>query len=141
MAFQNLTPFMGEFKSAADYSSATNLYRVVRLTTSGTVKRSTAVTLMPLGILQNTPGSSEAAMVQVGGISQARCLSTAHSAIVPGTKLAASTAGNGSIAPSTAVARATFARALEALAANTTGVIAVLITHEGAGSSGAGTVG
>lgn len=141
MAFQNLTPFMGEFVSNADYSSATNLYRVVRLTTAGKVVRSTAATLMPLGILQNTPGSSEAAMVQVGGISQARCLSTSHTAIVPGTKIGCSTAGNGSIFPSTLLSRPAFARALEALAANTTGIISVLITHEGAGSSGAGTVG
>jgi hypothetical protein len=52
-------------------SLANDQYRIVILdATLGTVRRPNAATDIPLGILQNAPGSGEAAVVRVLGISK-----------------------------------------------------------------------
>lgn len=136
MAFEKEGFDISQFTAADDYTTATCQFQLVHLTTAGTVKLSTANTLTQFGILQDLPSSGQAARVRVLGVSKGRVMTTSHAAIGYYDKLTCSTAGNGGLDHSTAVSRTVVARSLDSLAANTTGIITVLITQEGAGSSG-----
>ena len=138
MAWEHGCIDIGQYTAAGDYNDAVDQYLIVRITTGQTIAITTAATLNSIGILQDRPSSGMAANVRVWGISKARVTTTAHSAITAGTKIGASTVGAGSVGPSTLVTRYVLGRSLDTLAANTTGIITILITHEGAGSSGAG---
>lgn len=123
--------------AAATYSAANMQYRLVHLTTAATptVALSTASSAV-FGVMQNTPVLGEPATVQYNGISRVRVISTAHTAIVPGTLLRAD--GSGGATPS-AVSGATgdyiIGTSLEILSSTTTGIIGMLITHQGARGS------
>ncbi len=62
--------FSVTFSAGADLSAATNQYRAVKLDASGNVIAITGITDRPIGILQNTPGSGQAAEVMVAGVSK-----------------------------------------------------------------------
>jgi len=125
---------MGTLKATADYSSATDQFTLVKSTSISTMTQQVTAGGVVVGILQDTPGSGYAGQVQYFGISKVRVDTTSHSAIAVGNKLRCSTSA--AALPSTLGTYYVFGRALEALAANTTGVITCMITHEGGGSSG-----
>lgn len=128
---------IGWLTAAGNYSSATNQYRVVRQSGNTAFTRgSSAAGSYVLGVLQDTPSSGEHGNIRVLGISKVRILSTALTAITVQAKLAGSTGGG--IIRSTAVGRYTLGRAMQSFTSASTGIMTMLITHEGAGSSGAG---
>lgn len=128
---------IGFLKAAGNYSSATNQYRCVRQSSNSLFTRgSSAAGTLTLGILQDTPSSGEHGTIRTLGISKIRILSTALSALTIGAKMAGSTGGG--LIRSTAVGRYTLGRLMESFSSASTGVITMLITHEGGGSSGAG---
>lgn len=124
----------GLIQSAADYSTATGQYTLVTATSSGIAQQTTRGGFV-MGTLCNTPTSGTAADVGTWGVQKVQCGST-HTLITVGSRLFCSTAslalssGDGS-----SEANYIFGRSLETLAADTSGVIAVLMTHEGQGSS------
>lgn len=137
MAFQNPMQIVGYWPAAANYSSATFQYRLVRLTTSNTIKCTTLLTHPVLGVLLNSPTSGSMAEVCTLGISKVR-FGSVHTAVTMGSKVGPSTlVGFGDA--STAVDVYVFGRMIDnsALGANTTGIRTIMITHEGGGSSGA----
>jgi len=141
MAFTADAGYVGFLRAAQNYSSATDQYTLVRIT-SGTLCRQTTVnTHVPIGVLMNKPASGREALIAIRGVVPVRVGSTAHTAIAVGDKLEPSSNSGGEVSPSSAgVGMYIIGRAMEALAANTTGVISMLITHQGAGSSGAASV-
>lgn len=137
MAFENPVQIVGYWTAAGNYSSAVAQYRLVRLTTSNTVKLTTLASHVPVGILMNLPTSGSMAEVMTFGIGKLRFGGT-HTAVTMGSKVTCSTlVGFGDA--STLVSLYTIGRVIDnsALAANTSGIRTVMLTHEGAGSSGA----
>lgn len=136
MAWEHGLLDIGAFTAAGNYSSAAAQYRVVKLS-SGTVSINVASSQPTFGVLQDRPSSGFPALIRTGGVTKVRVLSTAHGAIAVGNKLCASTLSKqGGVINSTLASRYVIGRALEALGAATTGIITMLITHEGAGSTG-----
>ena len=136
MAWEHGVLDIGVMTAAGNYSCAAAQYRVVKLS-SASVSINVASSQPSFGVLQDRPSSGFAANVRVAGVTKVRVLSTAHSAIAIGNKLCPSTLSKqGGVINSTAVGRYVIGRALEALASATTGIITMLITHEGAGSTG-----
>lgn len=135
MSFEKPLFHLGELVAAGNYSSATSQFTLVYTTGGGKFKKQTTNGGWTLGVLQDTPSSGVAGNIMVQGVTKVRVTATSHAAIVPGDKLTCSTAA--AAIPSTTVAKYCIGRALEALGANTTGIIAMLITHQGAGSSAA----
>jgi len=125
----------------ASFLSSGNLsakqYRLVQAgTAAGTVALVTAATQDPIGVLQTvgTTGGGDAVNVCVYGITKVYKDSTA-AAITYGDPLVPTTAGN--VKTSTGgVSSYTVGIALETMAAGSTGIINMLLTHAGKGSSG-----
>jgi hypothetical protein len=132
MAYEMPVLNAGVWTAAADYSSNTSQYTVMKTTSATTVSKQTSNGGVAIGILQNQPASGSMAEVMLYGVSKARV--NVADTIAVGDKVCAST-GAGVIA-STLVTKYVLGRALEG-ATGTTMVITVLLTHEGAGSSGA----
>jgi hypothetical protein len=127
----------GDRTALQNLSSATSQYILVRSTADTTFGRTAVDGERCDGVLQDTPSSGEPGNVMLLGVSVVRVNSTAHTAIAVGDKLMCST--NGGALPSTGgVAQYVVGRAWQTLAANTTGLIPMLITHQGGGSTGAG---
>jgi len=99
------------------------------------VKLARADTDKILGVLQNSPstGGGDAASVMIGGISKVAKDSTGV-AIAHGDSLTCTTEG-GVQTSTSAVTSYQIGIAMEAMAAGTTGLITMLLTHEGRGSS------
>jgi len=133
MAYEVPGGTIGTHTAVGNYSSATSQFCVVQSTAAGTFSKQTSVTGAVLGVLQDLPSSGYVGLLQVTGITKVRVNSTSHTAIVGGNKLCAST--DAGAINSTTVGRYVIGRALEGLAANTTGIITMLLTHEGAGST------
>lgn len=125
---------LGTKTAAGNYSSASSQFTVVKSTAANFTKQTSAGGIA-IGVLQDLPSSGQPGVIRCIGISKVRVNTTAHSAIAVGDKLCAST-GAGVIG-STTVARYVLGRALTSLSSNSTGIIDMLLTHEGAGSSGA----
>ena len=123
------------FVANGDLSAAQ--YHLVQLSTvaDSSVKLATADTDKLVGVLQNTPstGGGDAASVMVSGISKIVKASTSV-AIAKGDTLTCSTDGTPKTSTS-AVTQYRIGIAMEAMAAGTTGLISMMITHEGRGSS------
>ena len=138
MAFTADAGYIGVLRAATNYSSGTDQYTLVKITSGTLCLQTAANTDVPIGVLMNKPTSGREALIAIRGIVPVRVESTAHAAISVGNKLEPSSGAGGAVMPSTAgVNMYIIGRAMEALAANTTGVISMLITHQGAGSSGA----
>lgn len=125
---------LGDRTATADYSSATNQFRFVTSTSNTTFKRAASAGVPVLGVLQDTPASGEHGSIRVYGLSKVRVGTTSHAAIAIMDKIRTSSVGFAM--PSTLGTRYVIGRALETLSSNSTGVISMLITHEGGGSSG-----
>lgn len=127
-----LLPF-GALTAAGNYSSASSQFTVVRSTGSNFTKQTTKGGIA-LGVLQDLPSSGQPATILFQGISKVRVNTTAHPKINVGDKLRASTKSG--VEGSTAnVNYYVLGRALDSLSSNSTGIISMLITHQGAGSS------
>lgn len=138
MAWEFPILVLGDRTATANYSSATSQFIVVKSTSNTTFTKQTTKGGAVLGVLQDTPSSGQAGAIMHYGVSKVRCLTTSHTAIAVMAKLCASTKGG--VIPSTGgVSQYVLGRALEALSSNSTGIITMLITHQGGGSSGAAT--
>ena len=129
MAYEVPILTAGMWKAAANYSSATDQYTCVQITSGTLVAQQTADGGPVLGILQNKPASGSVAEVMCYGITKARV--DPADTIAVGNKVQCTT--DAGISASTALAMYVLGRALEAT--TTTGVISILITHQGAGST------
>lgn len=139
MAYQGQQFRLGSLTASSDYNDALDQFTLVTFTTTagGAVKKQTTNGGVVLGIMSDRPSSGNPAEVVVGGIAKVRVNNTTHTAISAGNKLCCSTSA-GAI-NSTAVGKFVFGRAIDAIAANTTGFITCLVTLEGAGSTSAAT--
>jgi len=138
MAFEMGPVYLGDRVAAANYSSDRNIGCAVSSTSGTTFKRLAVDGAPVLGVLCDNPSSGQMGRIQIGGIAKCRVVATTHVAIAVMDKIKGTSDGFfRSSTATTQVAKYTFGRALEPLAANTTGVIAVYITHQGGGSSGA----
>ena len=112
-------------------------YHLVQFTTiaDSSVKLADADTQKIVGVLQNTPstGGGDAASVMISGITKVAMDSTGV-AIAKGATLTCTTEG-GVQTSTSAVTSYRIGIAMEAMASGTTGLITMLITHEGRGSS------
>lgn len=75
--------------AGADLSAATNQYKFVELTADNTVNVCNAATDKPVGVLQNTPKSGEAAEIVVVGVTKMQ----ADAALTAGTLIGTSADG------------------------------------------------
>ena len=112
-------------------------YHLVTPTTIAdmSVKLATADTQKLLGVLQNTPstGGGDAASVMISGITKVALDSTGV-AIAKGDMLTCTTEGG--VQTSTSIETSYHVGiAMEAMASGTTGLITMMITHSGFGSS------
>lgn len=138
MSFELQPQYMGNRTAAANYSSAVAIGCAVTSTSATDFKRVAVDGGKVLGVLVDNPSSGQMGRIQVFGVAKCRVRSTAHAAIAVMDKIKASSAGYFlSSTATTQVAKYILGLAQEPLAANTTGFIAVFITHQGAGSSGA----
>jgi hypothetical protein len=136
MAWEHGVLDLGQFAASSDYNDAADQFCIVRMTTGLTWVKTSAVSDNCLGVLQDRPSSGIAANVRVLGVSKVRVSATTHTAIVPGTKLTGGVGGGAM--PSTVLTANVLGVSFTALAANTTGIISMLILHRGAGSSAGG---
>lgn len=124
---------VGHLTAAANYSSASNQFLVVRSTGANFTKQTTKGGVA-LGILQDLPSSGQPGSVLAFGVSRVRVNTTAHPKINIGDKLRASTKGG--VEGSTGnVNYYVLGRAMDSQSSNSTGIITALITHQGSGSS------
>jgi len=135
MAFEFPLLVLGDRSAIANYSSASSQYTVVKSTAATSFSKQVTKGGASLGVLQDTPSSGSFGAIMHFGVSRVRVNTTAHPAIAVMDKLRASTKGG--VEGSTAnVTYYVLGRALETLSSNSTGIISMLITHQGAGSSG-----
>ena len=133
MAYEVPVLTAGVWKAAANYSSATDQYTCVVITSGALVAQLAADGAPVTGVLQNKPASGSAAEVMCYGITKVRV--DPADTISVGNKVQCTT--DAGISASTALGMYILGRALEAT--TTTGVISILITHEGFASSAAAT--
>ena len=133
MAYEVPILKVGVWKAAANYSSATDQYTVMVISSGALVAQMVSDGAPITGILQNKPASGSVAEVMCYGISKARV--DPADTISVGDKVQGTT--DAGISASTALGMYIIGRALEAT--TTTGVISILITHEGFASSAAAT--
>lgn len=138
MAYEMNPVYIGNRIALGNYSSAVAVGCAVTSTSANDFKRITTDGGVVLGVLVDTPSSGQMGRIQVGGVAKCRVIAGTHVAIAVMDKIKGTSQGYfRSSTATTQVAKYVFGRALEPLAANTTGTIAVLITHQGGGSSGA----
>src|SRR6266700_6355214 len=129
MAFEYPVLPLGHLTAAANYSSASSQFTVVRSTAANFTKQTTKGGVVT-GVLQDLPSSGQPGVLMAFGISRARVNTTAHPKINVGDKLRASTRAG--VEGSTAnVNYYVLGRAMDSLSSNSTGIITVLITHQG----------
>lgn len=136
MAFEYPLLVFGDRSAIANYSSASSQYCVVKSTAATSFSKQVTKGGVALGVLQDTPSSGAFGAIMHMGATRVRVNTTAHPKIAIGDKLRASTRAG--VEGSTAnVAYYVLGRALETLSSNSTGIITMLLTHQGGGSSGA----
>ena len=134
MAWDKPLLILGHMTAASNYSSATNLFKLVKASAADVATLTTGVGSPVIGVLYNRPTSGAMAQVAVGGVVKVH-ITTAAGAIAVGDKVGPSTvAGYGD--QSTAVGRRYIGYALSSMASGGGGVISVLWAP-GVGSSGA----
>lgn len=134
MAFEFPLLVFGDRSAIANYSSASSQYCVVKSTGATSFSKQVTKGGVVLGVLQDTPSSGAFGAVMYMGVTRVRINTTAHPAISVMDKLRASTKA-GAEGSTANVNYYVWGRALETLSSNSTGIIAALITHQGAGSS------
>lgn len=133
MAWESPVHLIGEFTALTNLSSATSQYVFVRSTDGTTISKVGTKGNHAVGVLQDTPSSGAAGQVMVLGITKLRFGAT-HKGVTPGSAIISSSVGLGQV--STGVGQYVIGRALATLTTNSSGVIPVQLTFEGAGSSG-----
>lgn len=133
MAYESPVHLIGEFTALTNLSSATSQFTFVKTTNGTNISKVGTKGAHAVGVLQDTPSSGAAGQVMTLGITKLRFGGT-HKGVVPGSAIIASSVGLGQV--STGVGQYVMGRALATLTTNSSGVIAVQLTFEGAGSSG-----
>jgi len=133
MAWDHPLLVIGTHTAAGNYSSATNQFKLVKFTAANTVTLTTGVGSPVGGVLYNRPTSGAMAQVCVVGVAKVH-FTTAAGAIAAGDRIGPSTVA-GYADQSTAVARRCLGIALSSLASGAGGILPVLLTHFGAGST------
>lgn len=139
MAWESPLQFDGSRTALENLSSAKAQFLVVKTTAATTFKRQTSAAGVVYGVLQDTPTSGTQGSIMIAGITKVRVNSTAHTAVAVLDKLVASTKAGvipATTAAGTYVTKYVIGRALDTLSSNSTGIITMLITREGGGSSG-----
>lgn len=77
--------------SSADYTAAANIYNIVKVTSTGTVVKTSVLGEASLGVLQNNPKAGDPAKVGFGGVSKVKT----GGAITAGAQVTTSAAGLG----------------------------------------------
>jgi len=133
MATQQDSHYIGTLTAAGDYNDAADQFTVVRSTgTNFTIQ--TTLDGVCMGVLQDRPSSGTPGLIKFMGVTKVRVNTTQSDAIKVWDKLSATT--DGGVGMSTGGIDAyVLGRSLTALAAATTGIIQMLITHQGGGSS------
>ena len=126
MAFE-IPLFDVAFSTNADLSSLQ--YYMVKVTGAVAIGTCSATTDTPVGILQNKPGSAQAAQVRVHGISKA----IADGAVTAGSLVATSADAQAAMTATGNVAVYTIGIAMDTVA-NAGEVCSVLLTHAGRGA-------
>lgn len=135
MAYELSQFRFGSLTASSDYNDFPDQYTCVTSTGGTGFKKQFTAGAPVLGILQDLPSSGTPGLLCVVGVTKARVLNTTHAAIAVMDKLRCSTLGG--VMPSSAlVTNYVIGRSLEALAANTTGIITIILRPEGGGSSG-----
>jgi len=135
MAYEYMLESLGTMTAVGNYSSASSQFTLCKTTGAGTFSKQTTAGGVVLGVLQDLPSSGYVGSLGVKGVTKVRVNTTSHAAIAVGDKLCASSGAG--VRGSTAVGRFVVGRALQAQTVNTTGIISMLITMEGAGSTSA----
>lgn len=133
MAWESPVHLIGPFTASANFTSAKQQYVFVTSTNGTSFKKVATKGAHAIGVLQDTPSSGTAGQVMTLGITKLRC-SSAHLGIVVGSAIISSSLGLGQ--KSTGVGQYVMGRALSALTTNSSGIITLQLTYEGAGSSG-----
>jgi len=135
MAYE-IPGLMATFISSGNLSA--KQYRFVKLgATANAVVACSAPADKVLGVLQNAPstGGTDAAVVMLSGISKVYKDSTA-AALEIDDLVTVSTESGGAKQSTGTISVYVVGYALEAMAAGTTGLVSVFLTHNGYGSSG-----
>ena len=133
MAWESPVHLIGEFTALTDLSSATNQFRFVQSTDGTHISKVGTKGNHVLGVLQDLPTANTAGQVMTLGVTKVRC-SSSHKGIVPGSAIISSSLGFGQ--KSTGVGQYVIGRSLSTLTTNSSGLITIQLTYEGAGSSG-----
>ncbi len=115
MAYESSLIMAGSLTAAADLSS--NQFYFVKLASATTVNVCTAITDLPIGILQNAPTSGQSAVVAIFGISKASADGTIAAARWIGTSADSQAAG---ITPGSDTTQYVMGQAIQAASAGDT---------------------
>lgn len=133
MAWESPVHQVGWLTASANFSSSKQQFLFVTSTNATSFKKVGTKGSHAIGVLQDSPSSGAVGNIMLAGITKLRC-SSAHAGIVCGSAIISSSVGTGQ--KSTGVGQYVIGRALTALTTNSSGIIFMQITHEGAGSSG-----
>jgi len=133
MAIYQDGEYIGNLTAAGDYNDALDQFTIVRSTGTNFTAQTTLDGVC-LGVLQDRPSSGTPGLIKISGVTKVRVSRPTHAAIKVWDKLSASTTAGATMSTG-GVDAYVLGRALETLAANTTGIIRMLITHQGGGSS------
>ena len=131
MAFEIQGMDLGHMTATADYSSTTAQYTCVLSTAQADFSQQSVAGERVLGVLQNQPSSGQMGSIRVSGVTKV-WVHTTSAAVAAGDALQGSTSG-GVLPVANALSSYVIGRALEA--SSTNHLIAMLITHEGGGST------
>ena len=115
MAYESPAIDLGTLTAAADLSSSQ--YYFVKLASATTVNVCTAITDLPIGILQNTPTSGQVANVRIFGVSKASADGTITAGRWMGTSADSQAAG---ITPGSDTTQYVMGQAIQAASAGET---------------------
>ncbi len=115
MAYESPAIDLGTLTAAADLSD--KQYYFVKLASATTVNVCTAITDLPIGILQNTPTSGQAANVRIFGVSKASADGTITAGRWMGTSADSQAAG---ITPGSDTTQYVMGQAIQAASAGET---------------------
>ena len=135
MAWESAGKRLGQFTAAADYSSSSAQFTLVTPTAATVLTQTSTEGVFCIGVLQNRPSSGEMCQVEVmaGAVTKVRVSATA-AAVAVGDKLRC-TAAAGVETIGDALSSYVIGRAIEVATTSDNGLITMLITHEGAGST------
>lgn len=127
MAFEANLQTLGLFVASSDYSASTDQFTLVALTTDNPAQLANNTSQGTRSfVLQNTPTSGQSAQIAVHGVTKVVVGST-HAAVYPGVRLFCGSAAVAHTATSSGYIP--IGIALETLAADTSGIVSMLVTN------------